>query len=133
MANIDTWRRTEKNRPQISGGGATPFNFGFSLAAGTSADVIRLMPIPRNTYVVDLVLAISGTLGAGCTLQVRRATTALTAASTAAAANYVGQTLIGHLDVPSSTAEEELNLVIAGANVAATATVTVRGKLVENL
>lgn len=110
--------------------GVTPFRKQFSLTttsgddagAPAAADVIRLGVINRGAVIKGAILSISGTLGSGCTLQLRRDTTALTAASTAAAANYLAQTVI---DTPSTDFDDSLNLVIAGASVGATATVTV--------
>ncbi len=129
MADITGYLTPFKLMPMLPTG-VTPFRKQFVLSATSTdaggvpqiADVIRLGVINRGFVIVHAKMDISGTLGASCTLQLRRDTTALTAASTAAAANYLAQTAI---DTPSTDFDDSLNIVIAGAVVGATATVTV--------
>lgn len=127
MANIDTWLTQDHVRPSISGGPATPLRWSFSLAAGNQNDVIRLMNIPRGKIVRNAHQVVSATLGSSCTIQLRRGTTALVAASTAAGADEDKQNAA---DVPNTSSEDSLNVLIAGANVGATATVTITCDLV---
>src|SRR5206468_10213135 len=60
-------------------------------AGANNADAIQLFVMPCDMRVTDAIQAVSATLGAGCTVQLRvnraGAFTALTAASTAAAAS----------------------------------------------
>ena len=129
MADVTGFLTPFKNMPMLPVG-VSLFRKQFSLTATSSdaggapasADVIRLGVMPRGAVIVAAKLIISATLGAGCTLQLRRDTTALTAASTAAAANYLSQNAV---DAPSSDNDDSINLLIGGASVGATATVTV--------
>jgi hypothetical protein len=129
MADITGYLTPFKNMP-YNPSGLTAFRKQFTLsttstdAAGVPqiADVIRLGVLNRGLVIIAAKLIISATLGAGCILQLRRDTTALTAASTAAAANYLTQTAI---DTPSTDFDDSLNIVISGAVVGASATVTV--------
>jgi hypothetical protein len=119
MANITLYLTPDNLRPRRHAA-PTFIRKRFALAAGNSTDVIQLGNIPAGAVVVGLAMDVSGTLGAGCVLTPRRGTTALAAASTAAAASRVSQSVT---DV--STTDEMLNILIGAANVAATATVTV--------
>jgi hypothetical protein len=129
MADITGYLTPFKNMPH-NPHGLTPFRKQFTLGVTSTdaggvpqiADVIRLGVLNRGAVIISAKLIISATLGAGCILQLRRDTTALTAASTAAAANYLLQTAI---DTPSTDFDDSLNLVISGAVVGASATVTV--------
>ncbi|MBK8200439.1 MAG: hypothetical protein IPK75_18985 [Acidobacteria bacterium] len=97
-----------------------------TLASGdtnvAAADSITLSEIPDGYMVTDAVLKIGGTLGADCTLQLRQGTTALTAASTAAAANFLRA---NNLPFTTSDGSHTLNLLIAGGAIAAAADIRV--------
>ena len=123
MAAIDTHKVAKKDRPSVQNGAATPFRKRFSLAAGNQNDTVSIVDIPHFAVVRDLVVTVGGTLGSSCTILGARGATALTGATTAAGADREVQTVT---DVPSTSGTEDvLNVTIGGANVAATAVVTV--------
>ena len=79
-----------------------------------SGDVINVARIPRNAVVADCYLSVNASLGAGCTVQLRRGTTiALTGATTAGAASFVRKNT---QDTASKNSDDWLNIVVAGAN-----------------
>ena len=82
-----------------------------------NGDDIKLITIAAPIRLLDCMLAISGTLGAACTMQLhhlRGATrTALTAASTAAAANLLRMTA-QPIDM---VAGDQIEIRVAGANI----------------
>ena len=129
MADVTGFLTPFKNMPLLPIG-VTAFRKQFTLGttssdaggAPASGDVIRLGVMPRGAVILTAKLIVSATLGSGCTLQLRRDTTALTAATTAAAANYLTQNAV---DAPSSDNDDSINLLIGGASVGASATVTV--------
>jgi hypothetical protein len=103
-----------------------------TLAAGTTAqpqadgDYIRIFTISAPLLLATAILGVSATLGASCTIQLfrNRAGTrvAITAASTAAAANRLTMTAqVMTLDV-----DDIIEIAIAGAAAAAVATVDVQ-------
>jgi hypothetical protein len=91
-----------------------------------SGDNIVLMTIPANYVVVHYMQALSGTIGASATLTAKVGSTSIAAATTAGGADTKVQSL---MDVPSASARN-LQLTVGGANVAASATVTVQFLLV---
>ena len=85
------------------------------------ADFITIVDVPVGQMVVGLTAAPSATLGASCTLQARIGTTAISAATTAAATTPVVQNAI----VAPSTSEATLNFLVGGAAITEPATLTV--------
>lgn len=95
-------------------------------AGANNADTVPIITIPRAGRIIDADLAVSASLGAGCTvkLSLYRAGAAvrdLTIATTAAAAGYVNANTLGPIDV---LAGDEITIVVGGANVGAAATIT---------
>lgn len=94
-------------------------------AGANNGDAIQLLTLPCDMRLTDAIQAISATLGAGCTVQLRvnrgGAFTPLTAASTAAAAgnNRMNAAPMFLL------AGDIIELLVGGANVGAAANVTV--------
>lgn len=123
MADITTYRTALKDRPFVHDGSSWTIYKKFTLGAGSQNDTVNLVDIPRNHVVRNATLNVSGTLGASCTLTLRRDTTSLTGATTAGSASRVAQSVT---DTPStSSTEGVLSLLIGGANVGTAATVTV--------
>jgi hypothetical protein len=123
MADITTYRTALKDRPFVHDGSSWTYYKKFTLAAGNQNDTINLVDIPRNHIVRNATLNVSATLGTSVTLTLRRDTTALTGATTAASASRVAQSVT---DAPStSSTEGVLSLLIGGAAVGASAVVTV--------
>jgi len=123
MADVDTWLTANKDMPRQEVG---PTLFRKQFASGTAVaqnDVIRICKIPRYAIVKGAVLAQSGTLGASATAQLRRETTALTAATTAGAATFLNQNAVDEPNVDDG--DDYLNIVVAGAAAGTSATVTV--------
>src|SRR4051812_43302075 len=97
VATITALQQPPNNSPRVTSGGDTPFIWRANTATSATEgklyaaqnDVVNVLEIPRGMVVADAYLAVSATLGASCTAQLRRGTTALTAATTAAAAGLV--------------------------------------------
>jgi hypothetical protein len=91
-----------------------------------NGDRIQLVEITRNMRVSESWLAVSGTLGASCTLQLQRdragVYTNMTVATTAAAASTVGSMTIGPIDLDVG---DFVVALVGGAAVTAAATITV--------
>ena len=128
---ITTFLILNKDMPRLDPG---PTWFRTKITTGTALaqnDVCNICQIPRNTVFKSLVLSVSGTIGASATLQLKRQTTALTAATTAGAATFLNQNAV---DVPNTTdGTDYLNMVVAGAAAGTSATVYIEGLLVEAL
>ncbi len=124
MSDVSTWLTANKDMPRREGSGPTLFRKQFTSGTALAQnDVILLASIPRYAIVKGAVLNVSGTIGASATLQLRRGTTALTAATTAAAATFLNQSVV---DEPNTTVgTDSLNIVVAGAAAGTSATVTV--------
>ena len=123
MAAIDTHKVAKKDRPLAFNGSPTFFRKRFSLSAGNQNDTVSIVDIPHFYVVRNLVLTVSGTLGASCTILGARGSTALTAATAATTADREVQSVT---DVASTSGTEDvLNVTIGGANVGTAATVTV--------
>jgi hypothetical protein len=120
MAEITTYVLSDVLVPQLEEGKITFIEKEFSLAAGNNGDTITIVDDGVSRRVVDCWLSVSGTLGASCTLTARQNGTAVTGATTAAAASTVRQTVY-----PQAANTGDLDILIGGANVAATATVKV--------
>jgi ethanolamine utilization microcompartment shell protein EutL len=121
MAEITTYALSDVLVPQLEEGKITFIEKEFSLAAGNNGDTITIVDDGVSRRVVDCYLSVSGTLGAACTLAARHNSTAVTGTTTAAAASVVRQSS----NYPPAASTGKLDLVIGGANVAATATVKV--------
>jgi hypothetical protein len=129
MPNVDTWLIAAKDMPRRDPG---PTFVRVQFATGTAvanADVVRICKIPRYAVVKGAVLAHGGTLGASATAQLRRETTALTAATTAGGADFENQSVV---DEPNTDdGDDYLNVLAGGANWGTSATMTVECWLVE--
>jgi hypothetical protein len=129
MAEITTQKITNALRPQREEGRVILVEKSFSLSAGNNADTITIAELAEKERVIGCFLDVSGTLGASCTLQARASGTAITSATTAAAASVV------HMDKyppAAAAAGDKLDILIGGANVAATATVKVCYFVIRN-
>jgi hypothetical protein len=120
MAEITTYELEATAVPQLEEGKITFIEKQFSLAAGSQNDTITIVGDGVSRRVVDCWLSVSGTLGASCVLTARQNGTAVTGATTAAAASTVRQTVY-----PQDANTGDLDILIGGAAVAATATVKV--------
>lgn len=90
------------------------------------ADTITVMALaPKAKMFLDRgVVRTSGTLGAGATVQLRAAGTAVTPATTAAAASKVDSDT--DADVPMALSGlDKIDLLVGGAGITAAATITV--------
>lgn len=125
MPNVDTWLIAAKDLPRRNSGNPTfirrQFTSGTSIAQN---DVIRLLQIPQNWVVIWARLAQSGTLGASATAQLRRQTTALTAATTAGSASTVSNVATAPDEPNTSAGTDYLNILAGGAAWGTSATVT---------
>lgn len=123
MPDIDTYRDLH---PQERVAARSQYHRRFSFAADLAddADVIRLGPMPSGIKPVGGYLDVSGTLGAGCTIQLRLGGTAITAATTAGGASQVPVDPALH-NPPTDFAREELDILVGGADFAAGADVEV--------
>jgi hypothetical protein len=129
MAEITTFKIANAVRAMREEGKVVLVEKSFSLAAGNNADTITIAELAAGERVVGAFLDVSGTLGASCTLQARASGTAITSATTAAAASVV------HMDKyppAAAAAGDKLDILIGGANVAATATVKVAFLVIRN-
>lgn len=119
VRTVDVGQFTITKSADIANGGAL------------NADAIQLLTIPCNMRVTDAIQAVSATLGAGCTVQLRvnrsGVFTALVAASTAAAAS-VNRMNAAPMDLQTG---DILELLVGGANVGAAANVTVDLELIR--
>lgn len=86
-----------------------------------NGDNIVLFTAPKDHAITDAWFYVDGTLGAACTIQLRVGTTAISAASTAAAAGMYRMTV--PLTAPLAAAAD-VNLLIGGADVGTAADVT---------
>lgn len=98
----------------------------FAATGIANGDNVQLLTIGRNCRLFNSFLVTSATLGAGATLQLQRnrggTRVNLTAATTAGGASVVNGDTIGPVDLQSGDIIEAL---VGGANVAASATVSV--------
>jgi hypothetical protein len=122
MAEITTQKIANAVRAQREEGRVVLVEKSFSLAAGNNGDTITIAELGDKERVVGAFLDVSGTLGASCTLTARVGGTAVTGATTAAAASTV---VMSKFPPAASAAGDKLDILIGGANVAATATVKV--------
>jgi hypothetical protein len=123
MPNVDTWLIAEKDKPRKVPG---IYNIRRRFVSGTAIaqnDVVRLFQIPRYHRVIYCSLYHGGTLGASATAQLRRNTTALTAATTQGGASFVAQSVPDTASTADGT--DYLNILVAGAAAGTSATVTV--------
>jgi hypothetical protein len=129
MAEITTFKIANAVRAMREEGKVVLVEKSFSLAAGNNADTITIAELAAGERVVGAFLDVSGTLGASCTLQARASGTAITSATTAGGASVV------HMDKyppAAAAAGDKLDILIGGANVAATATVKVAFLVIRN-
>lgn len=124
MAEVTTYAIADKDAPRRETS-ATFFRKQIASPAANQNDDIRIMAIPPGFIVYGATMTVSATLGASCTAQLRRTTTALTAATTAGGADRETQSVV---DEPG-TSTAYLNVLIAGAAISAAATLTVEGWL----
>lgn len=125
MSDVDTWLTAAKDFPRRTPG-KTFFRKQF--ATGTAVaqnDVIRLFQIPRNMIVTFARLSHSGTLGASATAQLRRGTTALTAATTQGGASTVSNVATAPDEPNTTDGTDYINILAGGAAWGTSATMTV--------
>ncbi|SKB49763.1 hypothetical protein [Sphingopyxis flava] len=129
MANVTTLR--DDSLPILSSAAAR-ISKVVSLAsdAADSGDTIEIFGFPTTARgkIVDAQLRVSATLGASCTVQLRvnrgGSSTAITAATTAGGASKV--TGVAQASVPFEIQGGDIvELVVAGADIAAAATASV--------
>jgi hypothetical protein len=96
--------------------GVTPLNFKVTAVVATWAanDVINLGKLLKGFSICWAKVWVKSTLGASCTVQLRVGTTAITAASTAAATSLVVQNAGIEADANN---DRDINLLVAGAAV----------------
>lgn len=126
MANVTTHLRASRLNKQVDVG-AFIDTITASLAADVAndADRIQLVTITRDSRLFDCCMAISATLGAGCTIKLQRdragVYTDLTAATTAGGSDNERMSVAPvDLDV-----DDIITVLVAGADTAAAATLTV--------
>jgi hypothetical protein len=107
------------DRPQ-----AFRYSFAISSTLADNGDDVELFDIPAGFALYGATMDVSATLGASCTVQLRADTVALTAATTAGGADVEMQ---NNEDIPSASAARTVNLLVAGADISAGATVVVAG------
>lgn len=129
MSDVSTWFTATKDLA-IRPTGPTFFRKQFvSGTALAQNDVVLLAQIPQNMVVSFAKIYQSGTLGASATAQLRRGTTALTAATTQGAAGGASS-IAAAPDEPNTSAHtDSLNILIAGAAAGTSATITVEATL----
>lgn len=115
----DHLRNYANDRPEA-------FRYSFAIASdlADNGDDISLFDIPPGLALFGAAMDVDGTLGASCTIQLRAAAVALTAATTAGGADVEMQ---NNEDVPSASAARTVNLLVGGADIATAATVVVSG------
>lgn len=126
MADIDVFNFTDQMvpTPPDSRPIYIDLNIVGSATLADSGESVKLFDLPAGFILVVHTFGHDATLGASCTSQLRVGTTAVTAATTAGGASSV----VGNgADVDVSTSEQEVNILIAGANIAAAANFHLRG------
>lgn len=125
MADVTKFETPAAQTPRAPTTIATPFRFDIDVVSGDCPqnDNITLMTVPANAVVVDATLRHDATLGASATAQLRIGTTAITSASSAGGASGVLQNAVP----AKANGTDKLNILIAGAAIAASTTLRVTG------
>lgn len=127
MADVTTFK-TAKLLHRVVDVGDFVIRNKITTASGTAAsgDYIKVVTIGAPLVLLGNVMCVSATLGASCTVQLfhnRAGTrTALTAASTAAAA---GRLLATNTTVIELAIDDDIEIAVAGANITAAAIIDV--------
>jgi hypothetical protein len=127
MADIATNKINALHTKSVEGGGLFSINTSFSITTGggDSGDVLEILDMPMDCRIVDAIQSVSATLGASCTVRLRHddgsTQTNICPASTAGGADVDRMSIAG-LNVSKG---DEIDLVIGGANIGATATISV--------
>ena len=131
MADVVKFKTPDEQRPLAVVGRSYEVVRRFTVVSGDCPqnDNIIVFDVPIGHQVVDCMLRQSATLGASATAQLRIATTAITAATTAGSASAVFRN--STVPVFDSAAEQSLNILIAGAAITATAVIEVWVRLVD--
>lgn len=127
MADVTTLlRRSTLNREITEGAFIDEFALPIASGAAANGDRIQLSTVTRNSRLMLATMAVSATLGAGCTLKLQRdragVYTDLTGATTAAAASIVNSAALGCFDLNEG---DVITALVGGANIAAAATLNV--------
>lgn len=106
---------------------ATAFRYDIAVVSGDCPqnDWIDVFTPPAGAIIVDATLRHDATLGASATAQLRLGTTALSSATSAGAASGVIQNVVPAASLADGT--NTLNVLIAGAAIAASTTIRVTG------
>jgi hypothetical protein len=129
MANVTTFQIPTAQVPRSPGENATGFEMDLSVVSGSAHqnDVVHLFVPPNGARFTGCMLSHDGTLGANATAQLKIGTVALTSATTQGGASTVVQNAS---DVNTANGTLTLNIVIAGADIAATTTIRVIGVMI---
>lgn len=124
MATITDYALASVLTPVNEGGITTNVfrDLALTATAADATDDITVLTLPVGVRVVDASLSVDGTLGAGCTIQLRQGTTALTAATTAGGADFEQMNVF---PPAATTAATTINILVGGADIAAAAGVKV--------
>lgn len=122
MSAVTTWKIDDRllRTPQMGSKGFIWFRAQLTIAGALNGDTIEMFNFPKQWMPLAGVLLVEGTLGASCTLTPRRASTAVGAASTAAAASGTQHTaalLTSGVDDDATI----FSLLVGGADIAASA------------
>ena len=128
MAEVLKFKRRDEERPAPVNGRKYTIVRVINVVSGDCPqnDNIALVDIPKYHQVVpgSICLRQSATLGASCTAKLRLGTTDLTAATGAGGADSEAGVMTA-LPPYSTSADQSLNILIEGAAIAASATLTV--------
>lgn len=124
MATVDKFALAKTLTPLREGGVPTHVVQEISVVSGdaSNGDDVTILTVPKGLRVVDATLATSGTLGASCTVKLRQGTNDLTSATTAGSASVVQ---MDKFPPDVTTDDTAINLLVGGANIAASATIKV--------
>ena len=128
MATVSKFKRRDEERKVPVNGRFYTIERVINVVSGDCPqdDNIALVDIPKYHQAIPgtVCLRQSATLGASATAQLRLGTTALTAATAAGGADSEAGVMTA-LPPYSTSADQELNILIAGAAITASATLTV--------
>lgn len=123
MAEVTSLAIPATETPQYADDRLTPIVWSATLTSGIAilADTITIATLPANARVVFAAMRVDGSLGTGATIQLRHNTSALTAATTAGAAD---QEVMASVVGPATSATK-VDLLVGTSAISASANVIV--------
>lgn len=127
MAEVTKFAVPVAQTPRVGDSKLTPFRYDIDVVSGDCPqnDNIAIFTPPAGAVILGAYLAHSASLGANATAQLRLVTVALTGATTQGGSDSELQNA-AHL-VATADGTNKVNVLIAGAAITASATITVAG------